>query len=117
MGLIVIICPSCNKPHLWFTGSNDQRCEECRKKKSMRDLAYYEHRLEQEIETNTNLKAIVECYKKALDLMQSRERMLVEACRKVIRSEPGLAESDAIFQMSELIDGHIEGPWKLDEIK
>ena len=32
MGLYHINCPSCNKPHTWFSGSFDQRCYECKDK-------------------------------------------------------------------------------------
>jgi len=29
MALLEAICPECQKPHLWFSGSPDQRCREC----------------------------------------------------------------------------------------
>lgn len=29
MGLYTITCPSCKQPHMWFSGSQDQRCSEC----------------------------------------------------------------------------------------
>jgi len=30
MGLYRINCPSCGQPHTWFSGSMDQRCQECK---------------------------------------------------------------------------------------
>lgn len=35
MGIHVIGCPSCNRPHNWFSGSLDQRCLECRNRPPM----------------------------------------------------------------------------------
>lgn len=29
MGLYQIACPSCGKEHMWFSGTQDQRCEAC----------------------------------------------------------------------------------------
>lgn len=29
MGLYGINCPDCGKPHTWFSGNADQRCEDC----------------------------------------------------------------------------------------
>lgn len=30
MGLYAIDCPRCKKPHMWFSGNQDQHCDECR---------------------------------------------------------------------------------------
>jgi LSD1 subclass zinc finger protein len=30
MGLYPINCPACQKPHMWFSGSMDQRCTACK---------------------------------------------------------------------------------------
>lgn len=31
MGLYPIDCPACGKPHIWFSGTLDQRCDSCRR--------------------------------------------------------------------------------------
>jgi hypothetical protein len=31
MGLYSINCPACKQPHVWFSGSMDQRCDSCKK--------------------------------------------------------------------------------------
>lgn len=30
MGLYAINCPTCSAPHMWFSGSMDQRCAACK---------------------------------------------------------------------------------------
>lgn len=37
MGVYTVNCPECNKPTLWFSGSIDQRCSDCKAKDDDKD--------------------------------------------------------------------------------
>lgn len=34
MGLYTVECPECGQIHMWFSGENDQRCQDCKNKEN-----------------------------------------------------------------------------------
>lgn len=69
MGLYAIDCPSCKKPHMWFSGSMDQRCAECKKPREWWLPSSYQEDSEDSRKECPELKHIKVIEKSAYDFL------------------------------------------------
>ena len=95
MGLHHVICPSCKKPHQWFSGNLDNRCMGCRQWDDRSDLEIMMGHIKNLVEEQANDESL---WAEPIDRLRTiHEEIVLKALRRLHARIEGDKEAEEFY--------------------